>query len=142
MKLHYNGKITDKGLIIYNRPEFEKDINLFFGKEISLTLEQRKRKRSLSQNSYYWSVVVKIVREGLIDAGYKVSVSETHELLKYKFLKSDIVNEDGEVLETIKSTTELSTSDMMDYIAQIQQWASEYLNVYVPDANEQLQIEI
>jgi hypothetical protein len=36
----------------------------------------------------------------------------------------------------------MTTSQMMDYFAEITQWAAEYLEVQVPQPNEQLTIEI
>ena len=39
-----------------------------------------------------------------------------------------------------KSTAELTTTQMMDYVSEIQQFAAEYLNVIIPDPNEQIEI--
>ena len=65
---------------------------------------------------------------------------QVHEMLKLKFLKESIlVNEEtGEYLERIKSTTELSTVDFMEYIQQIQKFAIEYFNTEIPDPNQEL----
>jgi len=144
MKLIYNGKVKDTGkLHINNRNQFLKDILMFLGKEITITVEKKRRTRSLSQNSYYHAVVVKMVREGLIDVGYKVSIEQTHDLLKKTYLQKDIVNEkSGEILSSTKSTTELSTSEFMDFIAEIQQWATEYLSIEIPDPGTQMIMEI
>jgi len=54
MKLHYNGKSTANGLKIYNRANFDKDVLMFLDKEITITVERKKKKRSLSQNNYYF----------------------------------------------------------------------------------------
>ena len=53
-----------------------------------------------------------------------------------------LVNESGEFIEIIRSTTSLSTSEFMDFIAEIQQWTSEFLGVYIPDPNEVLELDI
>jgi len=143
MKLSYNGKVSNTGLKIYNRGQFDSDINMFMDKEITLTIERKKKKRSIDQNSYYWGVVVKIVRDGLIDAGYRVGVEQTHELLKDKFADVELVNETtGEVIHTKQSTSVMTTTEFMGFIAAIQQWGAEYLNIQIPDPNEQLTIEI
>lgn len=142
MVIKYNGKVTDK-LHIYNRAKFDEDIKLFTGKDVTITVERKKKVRSIEQNSYYWGVVVAIVREGLVDVGYKVGMDETHELLKAKFaLREHINTKTGEVLESKQSTVTMTTTEFMGYLADIQQWSAEYLNVYVPDPNEQLKIEI
>jgi hypothetical protein len=84
------------------------------------------------------------VRQGLIDQGFDNFRNDesVHELLKYRFLKVDESNPDGLFVERIKSTTELSTSQFMDYIAEIQRWASEFLNVYIPEPNEELMLKL
>ena len=46
----------------------------------------------------------------------------------------------GEVHELGYSTANLSTSEMMDYIAQVQQFAAEFLNTVIPDPGEQAEI--
>jgi len=52
----------------------------------------------------------------------------------------DVPFADGQYLERTKSTSELSTSEFNDFIAQVQQFAAEWLSVEVPDPNEQLVI--
>lgn len=37
------------------------------------------------------------------------------------------------------STAKQNTVEMMDYIAEIQMWAAEYLNITIPDPGEQLE---
>lgn len=86
-----------------------------------------------------------IVFDGLIDAGYErkeLSFEVVHEFLRSKFLKKNICNDSGEFIEIIKHTSELSTVEMMEYIADIQKWGSEVLGVYIPDPNEQTTLDI
>ena len=144
MKLIYNGTTKGGKFKIFRRQEFLNDIlRVFQEKDVIITVEKKKRKRSLNQNAFYWGCVVPICKEGLTEVGYRVTMDETHEYLKKQFLKKELVNENtAEILETTGSSSELTTSEFMDYLAEIQQWASEYLNTYVPDPNEQLNFEI
>ena len=144
MKLIYYGKVLESGkLHINNKKQLLKDVLMFLGKDITLTIERKRRKRSLSQNAFYWSVVVPMCKEGLIDTGYKVTLEQTHDFLKSEFLKKELVNEKtGEVLQSVKSTTELTTSEFMDLIAEVQQWAAEFLSIQIPDPGEQTHLEL
>ena len=143
MKLHYNGKSTANGLKIYNRANFDKDVLMFLDKEITITVERKKKKRSLSQNNYYFGVVVPLVRMGLVDIGYRAGLEQAHNYLRDNFAKGELVNENtGEILPIKLSTTEMTTTDFMGYIEQIQQWSAEYLNVQIPDPNEQIKLEL
>ena len=109
------------------------------GENYILTIERQKRKRSLLQNAYYWGVILPIVKNGLIDVGYRLTTEAVHEYLKSKFNIIEIVNENtGEILKSISSTTEMSTSKMMDYFAEITEWAATYLNIQIPEPGEQL----
>jgi len=143
MKLTYLGKVKESGeLYIFNRKQFNEDIKIFTGKNIVLTIEKKKRKRSLAFNNYYWGVIVPIVKQGLIDLGYRINLNDTHEFLKYKFIDKELVNDKtGEIMKTIGSTAELTNSEFMDYKEQIQQFAAEYLNVHIPDPGEVLKID-
>lgn len=143
MKLTYTGEIKEGKLKITNRKGFDEDIVSLEGKRVWITIEKQKSKRSDQQNRYWWGVVIPIVKQGLKDAGFQdyKTAKSVHELLKYKFLKADSVSEHGEVLERIKSSTELSKGEFMELISEVQQWSAEYLNTYIPEANEQQKLD-
>ena len=103
-------------------------------------ISKYKKRRSLSQQGYYFKVVVPAVRDGLIDMGFspdKLDHEATHELLKAKFLKEDIPNEQGEFVTIIKSTTTLSTYEYTQFLEQIWQWAIEFLGIHIASPGEQ-----
>lgn len=118
-----------------------KDAMVAFGDTpFQLTLEKKVKKRSLSQNSYYFGCVVSSVLDGLVDVGYprsELSPEVVHDMLKDKFLRQQLVNEHGEPLDIIRDSKGLSTTDFMSYIADIQRWAIEFLNIIIPDPGEQ-----
>jgi hypothetical protein len=71
-------------------------------------------------------------------------LADVKELLKLKFLKVPIfVNEEtGEITEKIKNTSELSTTEFMEFVANIQKFSAENLEVNIPNPNESLKLEI
>jgi hypothetical protein len=141
IKLIYQTEVRGGRLHIFRRKEFLRDIQQFEGKRTEIILQLRKNRRSIEQNAYYWGVVVPMVRAGLYDAGWRYSITDTHQELKRMFLLREKVNENtGEVREYIASTTELTTTEMNDYWAEIWQWAAEYLNIQIPEPNEQTAI--
>ena len=81
-------------------------------------------------NQYYWGVVVKLISEY---TGY--TKEETHELLKQTFLKKKILIDD-EWYDTTDSTTKLNNKEMLEFIDEVKIWASQTLNVYIPDPHE------
>ena len=144
MKVLFYGEISESGkLKIYKRKDFENELHLFAGKKVVISIEKKTKKRSINQNAYYFGVVVPLFRSGLLDIGYKVSLEETHTFLKAKFLVKEIVNENtGEILTSVKSTTELTTVQFMEFIEDIQQFGAEFLGIQIPSPNEQISIEL
>lgn len=140
--MRFYGQVSEEGVLkITNRKQFDVDIKDFSGKYVVIDITKKKSIRSLSQNAYYHSAVVPLVRQGLKDLGHKLTLEDTHLFLRGKFLKEELVSEDGEVIgERIKSTTELTKSAFADYISEIQQFSAEILGVNIPNPNEQLHI--
>jgi hypothetical protein len=80
-----------------------------------------RRVRSLPQNKYYWGVVVDLVHQGLVDAGFNEvkTPEDAHEVMKNQFLHQG-------------STVDLTTTQFNEYLDQVAQWAAEYLGISIP----------
>ena len=100
-------------------------------------------KRSEQQNRYYFGIVVPLVQEGIAHLGTELSKQETHEFLKGKFNYTEIINkETGEYIQVPRSTTILNKEAFSEYIAKIQQFSAEFLNVVIPDPGQQMELEV
>jgi len=99
-------------------------------------------KRSTQQNRYYFGIVVPLVRDGIFNLGTDLTLAETHDFLKAEFNYTEIVSSDGEVKRAPRSTTALSKEQFSEYIQRIQIFSAEFLNIYIPDPNEQLTLDI
>lgn len=132
------------GILKRNRNLIIEAVKSFEGQAIEIVFRKPTKKRSNPQNAFYYGVVIPIVNNALREAGTVLTLDDTHEILKLKFLKETIsVNEEtGEMLERIKSTTELTTGQFCDFIKQIQIFAAEYFGVIVPDPNENLTLDL
>jgi hypothetical protein len=137
MKLIFKAKAIGGALKITNRERLVKVLNNLEGKDLVLTLEKQTTKRSDEQNGYYWSVVVPMVKDGLIDLGFdrdELDKDTVHDYLKDRFLKKDLVNEDtGEVITIVQSSKKIDTVQFNEYVADIQRWAAEFLGIEIPD---------
>jgi hypothetical protein len=132
------------GILTRNRNLLSDAIRTFEGKQVTIKIERTKKKRSNPQNSYMWGIIIPIVQNTLKEAGHTLTQEQTHDLLKLKFLKETILanEETGEYIERIKSTTELSTSQMMDYFASIREWIFDFFGVEIPLPNEDLTLSL
>jgi hypothetical protein len=130
-------------LKIINSRLFKENIKGLPDGNYTISIEKRYNKRSNPQNAYLWGVVYPIVKEGLIDAGFDefkqdYELEMTHELCKLRFLKKELIANNpipqlATSLQILGSTKELTTTDFMEYLANIQKWSSEYLGVYIPE---------
>lgn len=98
------------------------------GKRIELILQKERNARTLSQNAYYWGVIIEILGNHF---GYEPD--EMHEALKFKFLKK---HED--ILVTVGSTAKLSTIEFGEYLDRVMEWAAKDYGIYIPQAGEYL----
>lgn len=138
MKLKIN-IVVDGGRVTKNRSALANALKEFEG-GVTVTLEKKKKTRSNDQNAYYWGVVIGMVRERLRELGNRVTIEDTHLMLRAKFLSEPIHLSDGEFVDHIKSTQSLSTIEFMDYILDIRQFCLDNLDIRIPEPNEQTTI--
>jgi hypothetical protein len=107
-------------------------------KRLVLTLKERKRKRSLSQNAYLWAVVYGRIVEVFREHGNNVDAEDVHAFCKDQIgkLKQVFVTPDGEVLTGPGSTAKLGTMEFEVYLENVRAWAAEMLGLAIPLPNE------
>jgi hypothetical protein len=100
-------------------------------------------KRSLQANAYYWLILTEYVQPALYECGWREvkTKEDAHHFVAKLFLKVKMVNENTfEESERVKSTTELTKEEFQIYLEEIRQWGAEYMNIYIPEPNEQTAI--
>lgn len=142
-KISINSKVKD-GVLQTNRQFISDTIKTFEGKDVVITIEIRKKKRSNEQNAYYHAVIIPLCQDGFKNVfGEHFSATEVHDYLKSKFLFKELVNQNtGEIERFSKSTTENSTIEMEIYHDQIRAFALEFLGVNIPLPNENIQFSL
>jgi hypothetical protein len=130
----FSATISNGKLRIRNRQSFDVAVSLLKDGNYEMKLERVSKKRTNLQNSFYWGVIIPLCTKGLLDLGHAVDSDDTHEILKAMFNKKQFVNEQtGEVTHYGGSTQEMTTTDSMAYWERIYQFASEHLNVFIPE---------
>lgn len=147
----FNAKIPrGKDQIVFgNRPLFDKYIEGLGHSDkdvnIVVTVERAKKKRSLSQNAYYFMVINNFIRPALIDLGWEEEETTTesiHEMFKALFnYKDRLIESTGEIVRQPLTTTGLSTTDHMAFMENIKRWCAQNLDLVIPEPNEQLEIK-
>ena len=141
MKFTYYSNVKD-GRLQKNVSELiAKELHTFEGKRIELTIQKLKSARSGQQNRYL-HLLFTIFKNELNLLGNEFSMDEIKELCKAKFCLIDVVNESsGEVLgKRIKGTSEMTKSEMTDFIESIIRWGAEF-NISLPYPNEEIMLK-
>jgi hypothetical protein len=144
-QLVMNYKITTKvenGKLVRNRKLIIDVLKSFEGKEIDITIQKHRKKRSTPQNRFYWGCIVPIWKDILKNEWGEIHTSEsTHEFLKMNFGYNEKVNEEtGEIFRTPRSTTENTTTEMEEYHQVLRDKAFELFGVIIPLPNEQIEL--
>jgi hypothetical protein len=142
MKIEIESKVLN-GKLEKNRDLLSEVIQSLEGKDIVIIIEKKKKKRSNPQNSYYFGVVIPLMKQGFYNSlGEHVGTDEIHTFLKNRFLFKEIVNEqNAEIIKMPQSTTELSTIQFEEYLDKIREFASEFLSIQIPLPNQELTID-
>lgn len=117
-------------------------IRSFDGKEVFISIERVKKKRSNNQNRYLWGVLYPITKEAIKNEWGEIwSNEKVHDFYKLHFNYIEKVNETtGEVIKISKSTTENTTTQQEDFHSQILNFLKEWFNIDAPLPNEVIEI--
>ena len=138
--MHFDGKVSDGKLSLWDREAFDRHLRTLSGKSVSLELKAG-GSRSTQQNRYLWGTVYKILSDY---TGY--TPEEIHEVCKLKFLPKiiDVTNKKtGEVDSQVigGSTVKLTTIEFAEYVEQLQRFGAE-MDCVIPDPIKEPTISI
>ena len=126
----FQAKIENGKLILETPNRFRVHLAKYEGKPVEVVVRRKKSRRSLNQNAAYWGIMVEILSE---HTGF--TREEVHEALKQKFA-SRLDEKTGFTI--IESTAKMDTFRFIKYYSDVQQWAAEFLNVFIPSPNDPL----
>lgn len=129
-------EVKDGALQGFHRDALRKALAKFAG-QVVVIVRPVERFRSKAQNKYYWGVVIPAI---LKHPKFREWTDEQlHDGIKEKFLSR---LDPGTGLMLVGSTANLSPSEFSTLKDEIQLWAAEALDLYVPDPNEEIQREL
>jgi hypothetical protein len=121
---------TNAVTIIENLRRFIDELD--YGKSWAIEIKEYRKKRSLSQNAYIHAVPLKIICD---HTGYRVD--DMKEWLCGEFMGWEEYDFMGhKKTRPVKTTSEMNTIEMTDFIEFLQMWGSSELNLYIPSPNE------
>ena len=120
------GTIKNGNLILNNKEQFKDQLLKFEGKEVVIKITERNNNRTKDQNSLFWKWVEIISNE----TGY--TKEETKELISYKFLKRERVDEEGYTETYLRGTSTLNKKEFNDFMNEVSFWSNSTLNITLP----------
>ena len=137
-------RVDENGNLKRNRKFIADAIKSFSGKEIEIIIKRKYKQRSTMQNAFYWGITLPFFQNLFHDAWGEIrSIEEIHEILKATCNYTEIPNPaTGEVQRIPRSTTELTTSEWMDFELQMEQFARDFFNATLPKPNEQTTLNL
>lgn len=124
------GKIDASGKILLEKnDQWKLRLETLKDQDIQISIDRKRKRRSTKQNSYLWGAVYETIASS---TGH--TPTELHHIFGAMFLKRPIIFNGKEIIQ-IKSTTELSTGEMVEYIMNI---AAEVatMGITLPDSTE------
>ena len=125
--MYFTGKII-KGKIVWDNKTTLVDYirAIEDGTKVEVEITETPDIRTNKQNKLWWSWM-KIIGNEL---GY--SKNEIHDILKYKFLLREEIN-DGETTQHLKSTSTLTKKEFNKLTQDVFFWANDTLNINLPN---------
>lgn len=103
--------------------------NLNLEKQWDITIKPHRLKRTLSQNNLYWAWIEEVVKYVSEYTGYEKD--EVHTFFKDNFLPGSAVEIEG-LQATHRSTQNLDTKQMAEFMNRIYRWATSELGLVLP----------
>lgn len=119
-------KVSNSTLQLETPDKFRNYLYSLKGQQVEVVVRLPRKDRSYKQNRFLWGICYELISEA---TGY--TREEIHDSMRMMFLR----DEDRKI-PTLKSTTTLSTLEMNEYWARIQQFAAEKLNLIIPDPKQ------
>lgn len=135
--------IKDDSFRLVNKPVFDRELQGLPKGKYRLTVEKYHKKKSNPQLGYLFSCVYPLVFKALNDAGWEfTTIEEVDEYCKSMFSSKEVMNRHtGEVLDIPGLKRNMTTLEMMTYVDAIRDWCAEFMGVYIPDPETQLNMK-
>ena len=130
----FNGTVEKGKLVPVNKDRFLLHCCTLEGKPVEIIVRRRYAKKSNKQNKYYRAVVVKLIGHEMGYRDTSTELGKVHGILLDKFFRE--TDDKGNTYIRSTKLDEWKTVEWEAKMGEIRQWASEFLNTYIPLPNE------
>jgi len=149
-RIEAHGVITDQGdLKLFNRELFLKQIKESSkGKQrsIRITLVENEDNISSGQRRYFFGVVARMIQSRFMELGDSYQLRDVVFFLKNNFMfRERVCKFTGEIIKELISLSDsdegMTKPEFQHSKEAIQQWATEKLDLYIPDPKEKVKFK-
>jgi hypothetical protein len=98
--------------------------------------------RTSRQNKYYWPCFCQLLADYMVEQGNSEWDRQmAHEMFRLLFLKTSSLTDDGRLVESVRSTTSLTTAEFNEYLDNIAQLLATEFQLIVPEPAEYREAE-
>lgn len=130
--LTVTGEIVERDgrhrLLLSNNVYFVHGIQKMKLGKVRVTIDRKKTRRSLAQNSYFHGPVMDLLKE----TTGEVNPNKLKEYLKQEFGVKDTIVINGVPVEILKSTADYNKAEFVEFLMKI----SDFFNVVLPDPKD------
>lgn len=119
----------------YQIPKFKECINKLFSKRAVVEVKEKHPNRTLSQNSYLHLLLGYFASEYGCSSD-EVKVDFYKRACNKELFERTIINKNGIEVTYLRSSSELTTSEMTLSIERFRNWSSSVANIYLPSPND------
>jgi hypothetical protein len=127
----------------HNGESIRRMIAKYEGQKVKITIEKYRKRRTLSQNNYYWGVLIEYAVSAARAEDPTITPKEMHQILKQEcgIITKEIVivNARQFIVDKEGTTTDKTTTEFSAYVERCRQWIFVNLKVVVPLPNEEIQ---
>lgn len=142
IKINLTARVKD-GKLIINNADLARLIQVFDGKDVAITANLPRIKRTDRQNRWYWGAIVPFVRRIYSDAGMDYSAAQIHDFLN-RFLpeKTPVLDMlTGEVYAPKVRYSKLSTAAFKVFVDNINKYLLELNGSTLPTPDDIIHLD-
>lgn len=141
MKHNFTGEVTTDRIIRIDGMRYNGSVlEGFVGKELSITIDTKKKPRSVQQNAWFWGVAIPTIIARLKEFdGEEYTKEVIHE-----YILTQIIQTSGKVVRILgtpivsydnKTTSKMNTTEFNAFKDELQKFFAER-DIQIPDPNE------
>ena len=136
-------KEQDKPFRVVNSDLFRGECDNLSPGRYRITVEKKRKNKSNPQLGYYYACVLPMFLRAAIDAGWELTtIDECDAWIKSMFGNKDLINKHtGQIVPVPGLKRDMSTVELSTMTNQARDYCAEYLGVYIPDPETNMQID-